>query len=461
VRYNQPGDQPNNPNAPYVDGNPGAGIQGSIVPAAGVEFDQREIIEVITRANVRLYSDFDGVPCGVPSNADLQQLRKAIEGFITNWAYIISTEVTFTVHGPGANFTDLNAAFKYLGKYRITPTGHVILQLAGAAPGSAQSAQWVYTQGIEIAHPNNDRISIFGAPMLAPVSRNDTGYAWNGNSSSQRALDLTTNLAVLRTKFATELHFSGVVPAAVRMGGVALMHMDGILFTSDGNLSSTGVSFNCSGYMNTLPRTLAGDTGWAYDGLAAVNFKGKNYSFLGGGFHWDVGACMAINGETQDQNFCTPFIAIGNWVGMSCTNGGFVTCNGNCISLGNDQIGFQLYPRSGTQWDGGMFINANGGNGIECYLCSTGYISGPLTNGNITTAPSHCFKNAGWGIYLEETNVSMFCDFGAGANANVSGQIFAGNNAACQLWGSYANYTPCSPAFGVNGNNNSMIASGW
>jgi hypothetical protein len=449
-----------------VDGNPAAGIQGSIVPAASIEFDQREVLEVITRANVRNYFDFSGTPCGVPSNADLQQLRKAIEGFITNWEYIISTEVTFTVHGPGAMFTDLIAAFDYLGKYRITPTGHVILQLAGAAPGSAQSTQYVYTAPVVISHPNNDRISIFGAPMLAPVSRNDTGYAWNGNSSGQRASDMATNLAVLRTKFATELHFSGAGTNLIgpffitfRVGGISLMHLDGILFTSDGNAAQFGVNFNCSGYMNSSPRIMGGSTGWAYDGLAAVNFKNQWTA----GFTWDVGACMSISGETADQNFVTPFISVGNTYGIALLNGGFVTCNGNAVCLGNDLSGMEFWPRSGTQWDGGVFCNANGEHGIKGYLCSTGFVAAPLiTGGYDPGTPSHSYKNAGWGIWLEETNVSLDIDFGSGGNANGSGAIFAGNNSGCQVWGASANYLgACSPTFGTNGNNNSMIASGW
>jgi hypothetical protein len=332
------------------------------------------------------------------------------------------------------------------------------LQLAGAAPGSAQSTQYVYTQTIEIAHPNNDRISIFGAPMLAPVSRNDVGYAWNGNSTSQRAADMVTNLAVLRTKFATELHFSGATAAgmSMRIGGVALRHLDGILFTGDGNPIQGGVSFNCSGYMNIFPRTLAGDTGWAYDGLAAVNFKGYY-----GGFMWENGAAMGIGGEAQDQNFCSPFIAIGNSYGMVLRNGGFVTCNGNGICLGNDGDGFQLWPRSGTQWDGGLFCNANGGSGIACYLCATGYIAAPLNNGAYNIGPSHSYMNGSNGLYLEETNLSINCDFGAGANVNGNGtnQISARDNTGVLLWGGSANYTPCTPAFGVVGNNNSMIAS--
>jgi hypothetical protein len=434
-----------------VDGNPAAGIQGSIVPAASIEFDQREVVEVITRANVRGYTDFDDILCGVPSNADQQQLRKAIEGFIRNWEYIISTEITFTVHGPGARFHDLIEAFRYLGKYRITPTGHVILQLAGAAPGSAQSTQYVYTQSIEIAHPNNDRISIFGARMLAPVSRDDTGYAWNNNSVPQRAADTVTNLAVLRTKFATELHFSGAISSSMRIGGVALMHLDGILFTGDGNPLQGGVNFNCSGYMNNLPRTLAGDTGWAYDGLAAANFK----SYYGG-FMWENGACMAVAGETVDQNFVTPFIAVGNSYGMVVRNGGFVTSFGNGICLGNDHDGFQVWVRSGVQWDGGLFCNANGESGISCYYCASGWIFGPQAFGALAGS-SHAYKNNA-GLSMAATNLMIACDFGAGANANATLQINATENTGVRLWYSY-NYTPCSPAFGVVGNNQSLIAS--
>jgi hypothetical protein len=453
VQYNQPIDQPGNPNAPYVDGNPQAGIQGSIVPAGSIEFDQREVVEVITRANVRGYSDFTGTPCAVPANADLMQLRKAIEGFIGDInTFLITTEVTFTVHGPGARFTDLNAAFAYLGKYKITPTGHVILQLAGATTGSA--IQYVYYQPVIMSHPNNDRISIFGATMLGPVSRTDAGYAWNDNSSATRTADTATNLALLRTKFATELHFIGC--NGMFIFGIAPMHLDGILFTGDTTSAQSGVIFNCSGYMNNRPRSMQPSSPYAYDGLAAVNFKNG-----GGGFAWDVGACMGIQGEGADQSLVTPFIACGCWAGILLTNGGFVTCNGNAVLLGNDTAGMYLWPRSGTQWDGGIFSNANANQGIQGYLCSTGYIAAPMIGGGYTGSVSHCYKNGNYGLWLEETNVSANIDFGAGANANTTGAIFAGNNSGCQLWGSYANYTPCSPTFNTVGNNNSLIASGW
>jgi len=57
---------------------------GSIPPAASIEHDQREIVEVRTQANTRGYHDFSDASCGPPSPSDLHQLRKAIEGFIRN-----------------------------------------------------------------------------------------------------------------------------------------------------------------------------------------------------------------------------------------------------------------------------------------------------------------------------------------------------------------------------------------
>jgi hypothetical protein len=87
VKYNQPFGV-SDPNAVYINGNPATGTQGSIPPAASIEYDQREIVEVIAKANQRGYHDFDSVPCAVPDNADLAQLRKAIEGNTRYWIEI-------------------------------------------------------------------------------------------------------------------------------------------------------------------------------------------------------------------------------------------------------------------------------------------------------------------------------------------------------------------------------------
>ena len=62
------------PNAPYINGNPAAGIEGSIPPAASIEFPMREIVAAIQ------YSNF------VPNDGDLQQLVKAIRSQFLNFA---------------------------------------------------------------------------------------------------------------------------------------------------------------------------------------------------------------------------------------------------------------------------------------------------------------------------------------------------------------------------------------
>jgi hypothetical protein len=55
------------PNAAYINGNPAAGIQGSIVPAEAIEYDQREIVNSILQAGL------------VPDNGNLQQMWQATQ----------------------------------------------------------------------------------------------------------------------------------------------------------------------------------------------------------------------------------------------------------------------------------------------------------------------------------------------------------------------------------------------
>ena len=93
MKYNQPFDQPSNPDAAYIDGNPAAGIQGSIVPAASIEFDQREIVRVI-----------QDVSLAEPSNADLSQLSAAVrymrEQYVLDTGGINAIAVTLNPQPP-------------------------------------------------------------------------------------------------------------------------------------------------------------------------------------------------------------------------------------------------------------------------------------------------------------------------------------------------------------------------
>lgn len=67
MKYNQPFDQPLNPDAPYINGDPRVGRMGSIPPAESIEFPQRELVALIQAT------------AQPPSNGDLSQVLKAIK----------------------------------------------------------------------------------------------------------------------------------------------------------------------------------------------------------------------------------------------------------------------------------------------------------------------------------------------------------------------------------------------
>jgi len=67
MQYNGPFDQPGVPDAPYVNGNPATGTQGSIPPAAAFEYPQREIVNFIVDNLI------------TPDNGDLHQVSRAYQ----------------------------------------------------------------------------------------------------------------------------------------------------------------------------------------------------------------------------------------------------------------------------------------------------------------------------------------------------------------------------------------------
>ncbi|QPL37269.1 hypothetical protein [Thalassospira sp. B30-1] len=66
------------PNRPYVNPDPSNSIEGSVPPAEAIEHPMREIVEVITYF---LGTDANPLPA---TEADLQQLRKAIQQAVTD-----------------------------------------------------------------------------------------------------------------------------------------------------------------------------------------------------------------------------------------------------------------------------------------------------------------------------------------------------------------------------------------
>ena len=78
MKYQQPygvGD----PNAPYINGDPSVGRQGSIIPAGAVEYPQREIVSVIGAGKM------------TPDDSNLSQLLSAVRSQRMNYAAAIAS----------------------------------------------------------------------------------------------------------------------------------------------------------------------------------------------------------------------------------------------------------------------------------------------------------------------------------------------------------------------------------
>jgi hypothetical protein len=183
----------------FVNGNPVTGTEGSIPPATAFDEDQIEIVTVIQNAGL------------TPDHADLTQLWQALMALFAQ--KYITTHITKTVHGVGADFPDLNAAMNWLAQFIITPSGFVTFQLP--------AGQFYYTTSIEINHPNSNRIEIQGVTLTGSPGQSVitvTGFATAGDKNAQ--------LAQMRGYWRTELIFqNGITGFRVYRGGCTLHYL--------------------------------------------------------------------------------------------------------------------------------------------------------------------------------------------------------------------------------------------
>ncbi|MHC2583656.1 hypothetical protein ACVI1J_004127 [Bradyrhizobium diazoefficiens] len=121
MKYNQPYGV-SDPKAPYINGNPATGQQGSIPPAASIEYPQREIVNLIADANL-----------AVPDNGDLHQLAKAVQSQL-----LISDDDAGTSNAYQVTMTPAPTAyFKYMTvicKIGNTNTGASVLNVNALGP---------------------------------------------------------------------------------------------------------------------------------------------------------------------------------------------------------------------------------------------------------------------------------------------------------------------------------------
>jgi hypothetical protein len=370
MRYSQPYGTPEPPLGSYpryINGDPVTGTEGSIPPATSIDEDQIEIINVITNAGL------------TPSHSDLQQLWEAITGLIAQ--KFITTSITKTVHGVGADFPDLNSAFTWLGSYIITSTGSVTFMIA---PG-----KWTYTATVEINHPNSNRVSIQGAALKGAAPSVST-FSY---TSPHNATDGTNDIIALRNVFSTELSFTGGVTGFHTLRGECVLRY--LLITGSQTISSgggppagqnrlgNGILVNATLYVDTVSIWGFGRHGVYVESSALFVLTTNALCLIYNGQYgiYALNALVLGTFATGHQLICASNGGAGlNLDGSNATGWQLIfRCNGS-VGVAVEQ-GSQLSGQQGCQ------IMGNSGDGIE--------VVGGVAVVEYTTITG----NGGWGVW--------------------------------------------------------------
>ncbi len=347
---------------------------------------------------------------------------------------VIDTAVTKTVHGLGADFADLIAAMAWVNRRRISATGSVTFQVAAGVNAN----RFVYTQTLNLAHPDGARITITGQPLNAsPIA--GSSLSFTGSTAGPRGVDTGVNLGLLRTLYQTELFFQGCgVRGTGQIGNIA-----DLLLTSDGNGGDL-VQWQ-SGFVTWTSMAVVGAGGAGINtGAASFAMTGYNYVlgcagngiFLGaGGSAVLAGSAWLIansNGGQGLSGYAGLFASIsgaganlyarGNGTDGVAIVGG--RCAASALSISTNNGGSGFASSGGRMEAAGSTSSNNGAHGYTVSGC--GYIDATSTQGS---------GNTSYGYLAAD-----------GANLRRPGGTGAGNVAVA------------SPAIGSTGNNNAYIS---
>lgn len=200
------------PNGPYINGNPAAGIEGSIPPAAAFEYPMREIIAMITGG------DF------VPSDGDLTQLLKAIRRQFVNYAVDTGTvnALVVTLSPPLESY---HAGFPLRILVAVTNTGASAVSVNGLGPRAIKRGD-----GSDL-HPGD-----LTAGMIAGVV--DTGTVFQ----LQNPL-----LGVASTSNTFNVKIPYVVDSSATVNSITAVFVPPITTTTEGDFISVRVAHTNTG----------------------------------------------------------------------------------------------------------------------------------------------------------------------------------------------------------------------
>lgn len=350
---------------------------------------------------------------------------------------IIDTAVMQTVGSTGT-FTTLTSAMQWVNRRQIALTGSLTLNL--------QSGQMVSSSDVVISHPESRRISIVGAALTGSFP---TSISSTGNSSGNRASDLSTNFTTLRGIFNTELRFTGGAALYIH---TPLASFTDILVSGDGSTITNGACLmNIEGG--------SGDTGLVSNpgGYSAIAVLGSGSNGIG------------VDGGSFA--YLANIISTGHsLIGVSIQDGGIITVDpGTFITSGNGTDGIQANSSSSIRFGAvNLTSNYNGSNGVSALITSTANlpISGTVNinnNGLGVTAQDGSTigitvgnvnnNSTSYGIYAFDqsriiVNSAVACTGNATTNVLADGGSYIDNTGGA---------LSCSPTANTNGNHNSWV----
>lgn len=279
------------------------------------------------------------------------------------WVYantVLNQNHTFNV----SNNTQINELFVALGRKRIHSDVSVLIVMATGIYGAFTTY-----------HPDASRITVQGTMLAANPIYND--FAKTGHSPAARASDAANNIAMLRTRYGTEIQFGNA-----QFGGTVLHSGPGRITFKNLLVTGSNISAgNAAGYLVGIAPAggascqIVGCAVWGSGGGGIGTGGGSSFchnSFAVGNWLYGFGAGL---GSTMELAGCG---AYGNNVyGLMCDRGGSL----NTVSRFS-VVGLPDIP--GTQSMG------SGGVGLVCAEGSSASISAGNITGNATDV--HCYN---------------------------------------------------------------------
>ena len=314
----------------------------------------------------------------------------------TRWWVAANPNITANTTFPCANNTDITNLFKALSRKQIQSDVTVTVKLAIAN----------FTPFVTY-HNNADRIIVEGTMRTTVPTFTD--FYKTGSTPAQRAADSANNIAMLRTRYGTEVQFTNTVLSPPRM---AVWHQGGGKITFK-DLLVTGANVY-AGNAFSLIGGIGCPNGAAVYSIGCTVWGSGSYGFWTSGGNHMAEKCFATGCWTQ---------------GFYCNGGGSMLLMG-VGGYGNDKMG--------------------------CYAETNGQIHQYYRNGvaGAPDVPGSQFQYNGIYGVAAATSAQIVCDH-SNVTGNATFDMLAQDMSQIALYS--AGVATVSPAFNTFGNFNSIV----